>query len=147
MLRVDDVRARIEAQVPELAGNLGSAGQFAALVERRQLPQWRAGAFVLPGTVSGGTLRSASSTAFIQDIDETIIVVLVVRVAADPTSAKALDEITPVVRAVVEGVIGWGPVDAPGVFALSRGELVGSQDSALIYQLDFILQDQLRKTA
>lgn len=147
MLRVDEVRARIAVQVPELAGNLGSAGQFAALVERRQLPQWRAGGFVLPGTVSGGALRSASAAAFIQDIEETILVVLVVRVAADPTSSKALDEISPLVRAVVDGVIGWGPETAPGVFALARGELVGSQDSALIYQLDFTLQDQLRKTA
>lgn len=145
MLRVDDVHARLEAQVPELGGNLGSAGQFASLVERRQLPSWRVGAFVLPGTITGGQVRSANAAAFIQDIEETIIVVLVVRVASDPKSSKALDEITPFVRKVVGGLIGWGPADAPGTFALTKGELVGSQDSALIYQLDFALQDQLRK--
>ncbi|OYY67414.1 hypothetical protein [Sphingomonas sp. 28-63-12] len=35
----------------------------------------------------------------------------------------------------------------PGVFSLVKGELVGSQGNALIFQLDFTLSDQLRKTA
>lgn len=143
MLRVEEMRARLAAKVPEVAGNLGTAGEFAQLVERNQLPQWRIGAFVLPGALTGGLVRSASTT-FIQDIDETIAVVLIVRVAADPTGGKALDEITPLVRAVVMGVVGWGPEDAPGIFELVRGELVGSQGGALIFQIDFKLSDQLR---
>lgn len=146
MLRLDDLRARIEQQVPALAGNIGHAGQFAQLVERNQLPQWRAGGFVLPGRIAGGAVKSATA-AFIQDIDETVAVVLVVRVASDPTASAALDEITPLVRAVVMGVVGWAPDGVPGVFALASGELVGSQAGALIYQLDFSLFDQLRKTA
>ena len=144
MLQLDALRTRIEAQVPSLAGNLGNAGQFTQLIERNQLPQWRRGGFILPGSLIGGPVRSAA-TAFIQDFDETITVVLVCRVAADPLGDKGLDEITPLVRDVVMAVVGWGPADAPGVFSLVKGELVGSQDGALIFQLDFTLSDQLRK--
>jgi hypothetical protein len=65
-------------------------------------------------------------------------------VAGDALGDRGLDEVTPLVRSVIEAVVGWGPATAPGVFVLSRGELVGSQDSTLIYQLDFSLDDQLR---
>lgn len=146
MLRIDEVRARIESQVPALVGNLGNAAQFAQLVDKGQLPQWRNGGFVLPGSLIGGQVRSATS-AFIQDFEETIAVVLVCRVASDPLGDKALDEITPLVRAVVMGLVGWAPDDVPGIYSLVKGELVGSQGGALIFQLDFTLSDQLRKIA
>jgi hypothetical protein len=143
LLRLDHVRARIEAQLPALAGNLGNAGDFAQLIERNQLPQYRHGGFVLPGRLAGGAAR-AMAGMFVQDLDETVSVVLVTRVQGDPSGGKALDEITPLVRAVIEAVCGWGPDDAPGVFTLVSGELVGSQGGALIFQLDFALSDQLR---
>lgn len=143
MLRLDEMRGRIEVRVPDLAGNLGNASAFAQLVERGQLPQFRIGGFILPGGITGGAVQSASSI-FIQDIEETILVVLVCRVASDPAGDRALDEITPLIRAVIAAVVGWGPEDAPGVYALTRGELVGSQSGALIFQLDFTLSDQLR---
>lgn len=146
MLQLDALRTRIEDQVPALVGNLGNAAQFTLLVDKGQLPQWRIGGFILPGGLIGGQVRSATAV-FIQDVQETIAVVLVCRVASDPTGEKALDEITPLVVDVVMGVIGWAPEGVPGVFSLVKGELVGSQGNALIFQLDFALLDQLRKTA
>lgn len=145
MFHLDALRARIEQQVPALAGNLGNAAEFARLVDKGQLPQWRMGGFILPGGLTGGQVRSATA-AFIQDIEQTIAVVLTCRVASDPSGEKALDEITPLVRQVVMGVVGWAPDGVPGVFSLVRGELVGSQASALIFQIDFTIFDQLRKT-
>lgn len=146
MLRLDDVQARLELKVPELAGNLQGAGQFAQLIERQQLPQWRKGGFILPGRLVGSGAQ-AMTGMFIQGFDETVSIVLVARVQGDPTGARAVDELTPLVRAVATAICGWGPDEAPGVFVLVAGELVGSQGGALIYQLDFALTDQLRISA
>lgn len=143
MIRIDEVRARIEGKVPALAGKVGNAGTFAQLVERNQMPQHSVAAFVLPGGLQGGAVGAVSGF-FKQSFAENVIVVLAARVANDPTGERATDEITPLVRAVIEGVCGWGPDDAPGVFTLGSGELVGVQASTLIYQLDFTLDDQLR---
>lgn len=145
MIRIDEVRARIEAQVPALAGKMGNAGQFALLVERNQMPQHSSAGFVLPGGLQGGA-TSAISGLFTQGFSETVIVVLASRVANDPTGERATDELTPLVRAVIEAVCGWGPDTAPGIFTLGSGELVGTQSGTLVYQLDFQLSDQLRIT-
>lgn len=143
MIRLEEVRERIETLVPSLAGRLGYAGQFTALVERNAMPQVTPAGYVLPGMLAGGT-PSAASGAFIQNFRETVMVVLVVRVAGDALGAGGVDELTPIIRGVVEAVCGWGPDDAPGVFVLGSGELVGSKDGCAIYQLDFNLEDQLR---
>lgn len=145
MIRIDEVRARIEALVPALANRIGNAGQFAQLVERNQMPNQAVSAFVLPGTLQGGN-ADLSVGLFRQAFQESVIVVLATRVANDPTGAKAADEITPLVRDVITAVCGWGPDDAPGAFVLGAGELVGTQSGTLVYQLDFLLSDQLRIT-
>lgn len=143
ILRVADVMERIEGLVPELAGRLASAGAFAQLVANGQLPQQTPAGFVLHGGINGGKAQLMTG-AFRQDLAEVVMIVLCVRVAGDALGNRSLDELTPLIRKVVEAVAGWGPETAPGVFVLSRGELVGSQDSTLIYQLDFSLDDQLR---
>ena len=144
MFRLDEFSERLKARVPDL--EIQNAGQFARLIESNQLPQFRKGAFVLPGRLSGGQVQTLTGF-YAQAVTEGVSVVLVVRVASDPTGAKALDEITPLIRSVVNAVCGWGPADAPGVFALTSGELVGSQAGALIFQIDFSLLDQLRITS
>lgn len=143
MIRIDEVRGRIEARVAALQGKIGNAGEFGLLVQRNQMPQHRTAAFVLPGALQGGN-ADLSTGLFRQAFQESVIVVLATRVANDPTGALATDEITPLVRAVVEAVCGWGPETAPGTFVLGSGELVGTQDGTLVYQLDFLLSDQLR---
>lgn len=143
MIRVAEVAARIEAAVPALAGRLGTATQFSALVQRNQMPQQSPAGFVLPGAISGGN-ADAMTGVFRQAFDETVSVVLAVRSASDPTGAKAADELTPLIRAVVLAVCGWAPDDAVGVFALGSGDFVGFENGTFIYQIDFKLDDQMR---
>ena len=143
MIRLDDVRGRIEAQVPDLAGRLGNAGDFANLVEHNRLPQLTPAGYVLPGGLRGGA-PDVVAGLFRQAFDEVVSVVLVSRVAGDPLAAAAIDEISPLVRSTVEAVAGWAPDDAVGVFQLAQGELVGEKDGALVFQIDFTLNDQLR---
>lgn len=143
MIRLAEVRARIEARVPALAGNLRNAGDWARVVEQQMLPEFSPAAFLLPGGFVGGKADVATGL-FRQSYQETVSIVLVVRVAGDPLGEAAIDEITPLVRAVVEAVAGCSPDDAPGAFVLERGELVGAKDGALLFHIDFSLHAQLR---
>ena len=145
MIRIDEVRERIEARVAALAGRLQNAADFAAMVETNRLPQVTPAAFVLPGTISGGAAQ-AMSGLFVQGLVETVICVVVVRVTGDALAARAIDQAAPIVREVVTAVAGWGPDDATGTFVLGQCELVGAKDGALVFQIDFLLDDQLRIT-
>ncbi len=120
MIRLDEVRARIEVRVPELVGRLGHAGDFAKVVEKHQLPQITPAGFVLPGGISGGKAE-AMAGAFIQSFVERVLVAVVIRTAGDPLESKAIDEAAPIVRAVILAVAGWGPEDAPGIFRAGAG--------------------------
>lgn len=143
MIRLDEVRARIEAKVPALIGRLGPAVEFARLIERNQLPQVTPAGYVLLAGLSGGQAQSATGM-FIQDFAERVSIVLVDRVAGDALGAGAMDETAPLVRDVIAAVLGWGPDDAPGVFVLEQAETVGVKDGALVFQIDITLQDQVR---
>lgn len=143
MLRTEEISALVEAAAPVLAGRVGYAAEWTRVIAEGQLPQVTPAAFVLPGGLTGGQTRAATGL-FIQDVSEMVSIVLIVRVAGDATGAAAVDEVRPIVAAVIGGVLGKGPDDAPGVWKLGRAELVGSQDSALIFQIDFTLFDQLR---
>lgn len=146
MIRIEEVLDRVQDLVPELAGRIEGAGKFAELIEQDRLPQQTPAGFVLPGGLTGGKATAATGM-FIQDFRESVIVVVVVRVAGDPLATRAIDEASPIVRKVVKAVAGWGPSDAPGIFVLERGELVGAKSGALVFQIDFALDDQLRIAA
>ncbi|MFV0642920.1 MAG: hypothetical protein ACK5NN_00215 [Sphingomonadaceae bacterium] len=143
MIRLDAVTARLEARVPALAGRLGNAADFAAVVERNAIPQITPAAFVLFAGLWGGT-ADLMTGLFRQDFKESVSVVLMDRVAGDPLGEKALRDVTPMVRNIIEAICGWGPEDAPGVFQLGQAELVGAKGGALVFQIDFTLNDQMR---
>lgn len=143
MIRLDAVRARIEARAPALAGRMGTAGEFADLVDNDQVPQITPAGFALLGGIEGGAADAAAGL-YRQAFVESVMVVLCDRYAGDASGGAAMDAITPLVREVVLGVVGWGPDDAPGVFVLRHAELVGIKKGALIFQIEFALQDQLR---
>lgn len=144
MIRLQEVRERIEEKAPEF-GTLGNAAQFGQVVETGQLPQTELGGFVLPGPLLGGTADTMTGQ-FIQNFSEEVWVVLVIRSSAGALGEAALDNLPPLVRKVIEGVVGWGPDDSPGVFALGTAELVGSKDNAILYEIHFRLFDQMRVT-
>lgn len=143
MIRTDDVRVRIERTVPDLAGRVRNAGEFSQLVESSAYPAEAQSAFVLPGPLRGGPSQVMSG-AFVQALSETIIVVLLARVPNDPTGAKGMDTITPLIRDVITALCGFQPSGAPGCFELSAGELVGAAQGRIIYHLEFALNDQVR---
>lgn len=142
-IRIEEVKARIDATVPELAGKLLEAADFADLVERKKMPQRTPAGYVLPGGLRGGAARAITGY-FEQAIDEIVKVVLVEKVANDPLRSKAVANAVPLVRSLIEAVAGWAPDDAIGSFKLVGAELIGAVGGTLIFEIDFALDDQLR---
>jgi len=145
LLRLSAVRERIACKVDELEGRLLNAADFANLVETNRLPQITPAAYVMTGGLRG-LAADAAAGLFRQGIAVMVMVVLIVRTAGDPLAERAVDEATPLVSKIIESVSGWGPDDAVGVFELVQAELVGAKDGALVIQIDFALNDQLRIT-
>lgn len=140
---VDDVIARISANVPAIAGRTRGAAELTDLVKRGALPNKTPCAFVLPLGLQGGEPDVATGI-FRQQLDELIGVVIVVESAGDDTGARGLPPIDTIVRSVVNAVCGWAPGDQVGVFRLERGQLLSLAAGTIIYQLNFALGDQLR---
>ena len=146
LFHIDDVRTRVEAEVTELAGKLGNAVGFADLVEHGSVPPVTPYCFILPGGLRGGTADTATGV-FRQPFQETVSVVLMERVAADPLSVKGMGKLTPLAEDIIQCVAGWAPDNAIGVFELVQAELVGATRGVLVFQIDFALNDQLRIAA
>jgi len=142
----DQAEARLAAVCPQLAGRIGTALQFADAIAKNRLPQVSPAAFVLPLGLRGGA-ASAAAGMFVQSLDRLMGVVLVVRSAGDPLGARLADTLEPLIDAVIQGFAGWAPDGAIGVFRLQRAELVSLAEGAATFQIDFVLDDQLRIAA
>ena len=139
------VIARLENQVPELAGRVEGAAELNALVQSNGLPQHTPAAHVLPLGLRGGR-PDAAAGMFRQEFEETVAVVLTLR-NQGRTGDRGLAGADALISAIVAAIAGWAPGDEIGVFSLSRGQLVSFQAGALVYQLDFSIVDQLRISA
>lgn len=140
----DDLITRIEAAVPALDGRAKEAADLSELVRRKALPQASATAFVLPLGLRPRSEGDAASGAFTQMLDEIVGVLLVVRAAGDASGAKALPQIGELVDALIAAIAGWGPDGAISVFRVARGQLLSAEAGAVMYQLDFSIQTQVR---
>lgn len=141
---IDPMISRLKQRVPELSGRVEGAAEFAEMMQRNRLPSSTPAALVLPLGMQGGP-ADAGAGIFTQDLRETIGVVLIARVH-DGTGKKALQEINPLIKSIINTIAGWAPGDETGVFQVSQGNTLSMSKGALVYQLDFSINDQLRIT-
>ncbi|RJG46439.1 hypothetical protein [Mesorhizobium sp. DCY119] len=141
---VADLVAHLGTAVDPLKGRVEAAAEMSELIRRKALPQASPFAFVLPLGLHARSEGDASTGAFTQMVDEVFGVVLFVRASGDITGGKAMPTIDATVWAIIDAVCGWGPDEAIGVFHLRRGQLLSVEAGAVIYQLDFALQQQVR---
>lgn len=149
---VDAVTARIEA-IAGLAGCVEGALSLSEMLARKTLPQRRLTAFVIPSGLNGRAAQS-SENAFLQEVDETIAVVLMLRTANDATGSRAMPGLDTLVWEVIYRLAGWSPEASPdeetsgnepiGVLELRRGRALNLSAGTVFYQLDFALQQQVR---
>lgn len=140
---VAQVRQRIEARVPALAGRLEEVADLAELVRQNAMPQRSPAGFVVPLGFGGREPLDASGL-FIQSLDETVGVILVCEAAGDPKAKRAIATVDALAVDVRRAVMGFVPSTAFGDFRAVRGRLVSVTAGTVIYQLDFAVQVQER---
>lgn len=135
---IDLVRA-----IPAFQGRVQGALQLARLQQQNQLPQVTPAAFVIPTGLTGGNV-TALTGLYRQTVGESVAVIIVIRSADDPRSARAMDPLSAVCWDVIHALAGIEMGGVDGQLQFRRGFLVSLADSAAVYQLDFDLQDQMR---
>ncbi len=144
----DAVKDRI-ADVEGIAGRIQPAANLSELMARGLAPQGGDAAFILPLGIRGGAVK-AMAGRFIQDIAETLGIVLMIRAVGDASGARSTERLVPIRDAVIRRIVGWSPPsnwlegETVGQFSLSRGQLLTLTAGLLTYQLEFALGDQLR---
>ncbi|PWE29967.1 hypothetical protein DDZ14_16120 [Maritimibacter sp. 55A14] len=139
---IEDVIARLEDKVPDLAGRIEGAAELADLMRRGALPQVTPAAHVLPLGLRGGNVDTGSGL-YRQETQEAIGVVITWR-SYNAAAGVALADIRTLVGGVIGAIAGWAPAGAIGDFRLMRGQLVSMSAGTIVYQIDFSLTDQLR---
>lgn len=141
---LDAVIDRLDAQVPNLSRRVQGAAELAALIRDGKLPAQTPASYVLP---LGFRAREADAAAglFTQILADQVAVVLVVRVASDATGEKAFGKIDALVEQVLAALAGWEPEDNSfGVLTPTAGDLISLVAGAVMFQVTFSLQRQLR---
>jgi hypothetical protein len=140
-----EVGARLEARVPEFAGRVRSARDFAHVQASGAAPSGGVTVYVLP-SVTQGIPTTASGLAvglFRQAITRGVAVVTILQ-STDPLGSRALDRIEGVLEDLHAALCGWAPEETTGVFELSREQMAPSQKGLLAYVTEFRIADQLR---
>lgn len=141
---IDALSDRLTARVPDLAGRIDGAAEFADLMQTKRLPASGVRAYVLPLGLAG-LAADAASGIFRQSVRRAIAVVLLTR-SVDAAGERALSRLSPLVDEIVGAVAGWAPDDETGVFELSRANIIPTDSGLLGYQVEFTIEDQLRIT-
>jgi hypothetical protein len=142
MLAMQEIIERLQALVPEL-GKVGGAIELAALLASKPQPRAKPLAHVMPMGLKGGALQNGTGD-FTQDIDVAFTVFLTFSAVADPRGQKVAVDVHALQTSVLEALCGWGPEDAVGVVRLLHAAPIDLRPGALVYAIEFAIQDQLR---
>lgn len=139
---LDAVISRLKEQVPELRSVDGAAA-LEALRRQNAFPQITPAAFVIPIGLSGRAVQSEMAGAFVQGLEETLGVVLIIR-NDNPASEAVLGRLRDFVMDVTQALAGWAPDDSSAGFRLARGAMVPAGPGTVVYQLDMTTSNDLR---
>ena len=123
---VPELKARIEATIPRLAGRTEGAADLAELSRQGAWPQHTPFAHVVPAGLQGlGATAAAGS--FVQMYRELVSVVLTLR-TYDLTSGDDVPELHELIDAVLRAVAGWlSWISLSGVFPAGDAMLHGGE--------------------
>lgn len=140
---LDQIAARISAEVPQLADRVAGALDFASLTEAGKLPTRTPVAYVIPAGLLGGR-ATAVAGGYVQDMEEVVTVMLALR-SHDKPGGRAADPLRALVGAVLDSLCGWRPVgDVPGVLTLASAKLQDMIGGLVLYRIDLTIANQLR---
>ncbi|WP_374653119.1 hypothetical protein [Dongia sp.] len=140
---MENIIARLKAQVTALHGRVEDAGELARLIAAGTAPRQVPAGFVVPigedaepAVDMSGTLR--------QRVTETIGIVLVNSVAGDASGAKSRAPLDLINDAVKTALVGWEPAPGCDLIEFRRSRLVGLQAGAVFIQTDVLTRWYLR---
>jgi hypothetical protein len=143
------VIARLKDMVPELRSVEGAA-ELAALMASKPQPTAGIAAHVIL-TGLRGAAADAAAGAFVQEIEETLAVILTISAPGDRKGARAGDQLGAVVTSVILALAGWAPAsswepdsETVGVFRLARAAVQRMEPGIIVYAIEFAITDQLR---
>jgi len=151
-----DIAARLEAQIPSLTHRVKMAIDLAELIREGAVPNYTPGAFIVPG---GYRAQDAGmgTNEYVQELEERVAIILVVRSAGDVSGAKSQPELKTLLQAIIHALAGHQPGGEPaidadeavgfyqtGVLVFDGAELVELTAGAVFYRLDFTIDQQLR---
>ena len=140
---IDAVIARLKDRTA--LRSVDGAARLEQLMKQKVLPQGTHGAFVVPLGLRGGAVDVATGI-FRQTVAEAVGVILMRNAWGDTRGDTVQDELDADITQTIAALAGWAPAPGPGVFQLSKGQLVGFERGAAVYQLDFSINTQLRIT-
>lgn len=136
--------ARLKARVPALRF-VGVAADLSAVLDGKLPDQVGTSAFVV-GMGGRGGRADAAAGAFVQELVETVSIILTLRSIDNRSGDKAVDEIEALKTAVRAAIAGWSPAGAFDVYAISREGLAAFKPGHIAYAIEFTATDQLRIT-
>ncbi len=143
---IDEIKARLEANVPALKHRIDGAGNFAALMQKRSLPPAPIFAYVLYGGLTAAGKPDVATGAYRQEIRENVNVVLILK-SNDADGKRAMDDVQNLTAAILKQLCGWAPSDQTGVFQLARSAPVSFRKGVLVWETSLTISDQLRITS
>jgi hypothetical protein len=141
MIAVQDIIDRLKMAAPSL-GSVDRAIDMEALMASRPHPHGKPLANVVVMGLRGGEVTSM--TDYIQNVGVAFSVILTIPSHSDRAGKQAADDVLALLFEVCAALCGWGPDDAPGVTTLSRSFPVTTKPGAIVYAIEFTLNDQLR---
>ena len=138
----DLVIARLRDGVPGLISVIGAV-EAADLVKSGQRPQRLPAAIVLPIGDEADDGALLGETAWDQDLTQRIGVVVIHRDAGDATGHAARRKAVPVVKQVVDTLVGWEADHGFGPLHYQRARLHGLTSGAVWQQFDFAARTTL----
>ncbi|MFN3575370.1 MAG: hypothetical protein ACK4TJ_00060 [Tabrizicola sp.] len=139
---VQSLIERLRERVPDFSGRVEAALDLADLMSQGRLPEVTPAAHVLSVGLVGKAVDAAAGL-YRQAFDEVFGVVLTFR-NNTPTARQGFERIEAIKRSVIHAVAGWVPSGHPQPFSLARGTQVSFAAGTLVYQIDFVIGDQLR---
>lgn len=124
-------------------GRVEFAASLAAILANRDAVDLTLRAHVIPALLIGRTADAMVGT-FVQAIERGITVLITMPSFAVKAEADG-NRIEDLVIATIAAIAGWGPENTPGVFRLAQGQLLSMTKGVTLYQIDFVISDQLRK--
>ena len=139
-----EIIARLKSEVPALKGRVFGAAALAAIMKADGVPQNTPCAHVLPIGMQGHPQPTITMGAYIQSVDHGFAVVVSLRSHDAHGERIVLDEVHPLMEAIVMALVGWSPIDSVGLLVFRRSVLAAFARGVAVYELDFTLKHELR---